>query len=71
MPTGEIQRPREGDDKDPIVRPCPCCGKYIPNDVIHELERGEYLEDVVWCPTRECQGQLHIYRHGQTYSLDW
>lgn len=73
MTTSKMWRPKEGDDKDPIMRPCPYCGKRIPNDVVHQLEHGDFPEGFVPCPTYGCSGKIYIYRDNRThtYSLEW
>lgn len=71
MTTDEIWRPAEGDDKDPIVRPCPYCGKRVPNEVVHQLEQGSFPEGFVRCPTRGCSGELHIYHDKPVFRLEW
>ena len=51
MSTGKVQRPKEGDGKDPIVGPRPHCGKFVPNDVIQRFQAERYPEPFVWCPS--------------------
>ena len=67
MPTGRVQRPKEGNDKDPIAGPCPHCGKYVPNDVIHDLQSGRYPQSFAWCPTGGCKGKVRIHRSNRTF----
>ena len=62
MTSGRVQRPNEGNDKDPIADPCPYCGKYVPNDVILDLQSGRYPEPFAWCPTGGCKGKFGYRR---------
>jgi len=73
MTEARIQRPEAGDGKDPIVRPCPTCGKYISNDAIHDLELQHQPGAYLHCSSPGCPGQLHYYgvRGEPTYKLDW
>ena len=71
MPTGRVQRPKEGSDKDSIAGPCPHCGKYVPNDVIHDLQSGRYPQSFAWGPTGGCNGKVRIHRSSQTFDIVW
>ena len=71
MPTGRVQRPKEGNVKDPMVGTCPHCGKYVPNDVIHGLQSGRYPQSFAWCRTGGCNGKVCIHRSSQTFDRVW
>jgi len=64
MPTGRVQRPKEGNDKDPIAGPCPHCGKYVPNDVIHDLQSGRYPQSLVASSAALVKAAKRINRSG-------